>query len=88
MGGAWRCNTPGEGVEGCAHSQLTAACETAAISNSRDESSGPMEFNVSHVKCTSLHFVGNAKHTKEASNSIVPNECHVTCQNRRFCKQP
>ena len=52
--------------------------------NSRDESSGPMEFNDSHVKCTSLHFVGNAKHMKEVSNSIGPNECHVTCQNWQF----
>ena len=70
------------------HSQLMAACQTAAIGNSRDESSGPMEFNDSHVKRTSLHFVGNAKHMKVASNSIGPNECHVTCQNWQFCKQP
>ena len=42
-----------EGVEECVHSQLMAACQTAAIGNSRDESSGPMGFNDSHVKCTS-----------------------------------
>ena len=39
---------------------------------------GPMKFNDSHVKQTSLHFVGNANHMKVASNSVGPCDCHVT----------
>ena len=46
-----------------------------------------MEFNDSHVKCTSLQFVMNTNHMKfvmntnhmkVASDSIGPCDCHVT----------
>ena len=43
-----------------------------------DESFGPMEFNDSHVKCTSLQFVVNTNHMKVVSDSIGPCDCHVT----------
>ena len=43
-----------------------------------DESLGPMEFNDSHVKCTSLRFVVNTNHMKVASDSIGPCDSHVT----------
>ena len=43
-----------------------------------DESFGPMEFNDSHVKCTSLQFVVNTNHMKVASDSIGPCDGHVT----------
>ena len=39
-----------------------------------------MEFNDSHVKCTSLQFVVNTNHMKVASDSIGPCDCHVTGQ--------
>ena len=37
-----------------------------------------MEFNDSHVKCTSLQFVMNTNHMKVSSDSIGPCDCHVT----------
>ena len=43
-----------------------------------DESFEPMEFNDSHVKCTSLQFVVNTNHMKVASDSIGPCDRHVT----------
>ena len=43
-----------------------------------DESFGAMEFNDSHVKCTSLQFVVNTNHMKVASDSIGPCDGHVT----------
>ena len=43
-----------------------------------DELFGPMEFNDSQVKCTSLQFVVNTNHMKVASDSIGPCDCHVT----------
>ena len=51
-----------------------------------DELFGPMEFNDSHVKCTSLQFVVNTNHMKVANNSIGP--CHVTYKPWQFYKQP
>ena len=54
--------------------QLMTVCKTTGLGNSF----GPMKFNDSHVKQTSLHFVGNANHMKVASNSIGPCDCHVT----------
>ena len=54
------------------YSQLRTACKTAGVGNSLT-SFGPMEYNDSHVKCTSLQFVVNTN-MKVASDSII----HVT----------
>ena len=43
-----------------------------------EESLGPMEFNDSHVKCTSLQFVVNTNYMKVGSDSIGPCDSHVT----------
>ena len=43
-----------------------------------DKSFGPMEFNDSHVKCTSLQFVVNTNHMKVAGDSIGLCDSHVT----------
>ena len=53
-----------------------------------DESFGPMEFNDSHVKCTSLQFVVNTNHKKVASDSIGLCDGHVNYKPWQFYKQP
>ena len=59
------------------YSQLRTACKTAQWQFT-DDSFGPMKFNDSHVKCTSLQVMVNTNHMKVASDSIGPCDCHVT----------
>ena len=60
------------------HSQLRTALQNCRSWQFTDESFGAMEFNDSHVKCTSLQFVVNTNHMKVASDSIGPCDGHVT----------
>ena len=57
------------------YSQLRTACKTAGAGNSL---TSHLEFNDSHVKCTSLQFVMNTNHMKVARNFIGPCDGHVT----------
>ena len=59
------------------YSQLRTACKTARVGNSL-LSHLDLEFNDSHVKCTSLRFVVNTNHMKVGSDSIGPCDSHVT----------
>ena len=62
----------------------TISVRAELTSLKQKHSLGPMEltshleFNDSHVKCTSLQFVVNTNHMKVANDSIGPCDSHVT----------